>query len=541
MRRILAFLCCLLAAPSWALSPAQEVLLLGGGGGGPVFYANPAATGIVPAGLSYASAGVRYYFNAAGNLQTSPNNLVLNSAVFATQTIAVTSGARYILSATMASGSSIAVTGGATATLNGSGGTRVFVSFVASSASVTLTLTGSATQSQLELVTPAQTTPNPFMPTSGSAYFGPVVNDHNPATLAALGLRSEPQRTNAIRNNTMQGAVVGTIGSGGVLGTNWTSGQNGGTGLTSAVIAVGVTNGAPAITISVSGTPTSGGNFQITIDGYTGTPAANGQTWTESLSYELASGSMTNVYAVQLLLQEYTSGGAFISSHNAAVAAPSASMSRVSATTTLNQATVGNAIPGIIFLVAAGLPVSFSVTIALPQLEQNAFATSPILTYGTAVSVPADNWSFTGAALALLSSPVSCHAVEFTPEGVNPIYNPTIKSPTTGAFGSIFTNTASQAALTNISVVATNSIVPTAGAKSRIAALGKAGNYAIATNNTLAIGSYATAPTAGAAYYLGQDGVGDYGSMWFSQIMIRPSCTAAQVQRYSTAGAKLGN
>ncbi|MFM6192892.1 MAG: hypothetical protein ACKPFF_10615, partial [Planktothrix sp.] len=42
--------------------------------------------------------------------------------------------------------------------------------------------------------------------------------DHNPNTKESLGLLIEEQRTNSIRNNTMQGAVAGTPGT---LPTNW--------------------------------------------------------------------------------------------------------------------------------------------------------------------------------------------------------------------------------------------------------------------------------------------------------------------------------
>lgn len=541
MRRVLAFLFCLLAVPSWALSPAQEILLLGGGGNS--FYANPAATSVVPSWLSYASAGVRYYFDAAGNLQTSPNNLILNSAVFSTQTVAVTSGASYILSATMASGSSIAATGAATSTLNGSGGgTRVFVSFVASSASVTLTMTGAAAQSQLEQVTAAQTTPNPFMPTSGSAYFGPVVNDHNPVTLAALGLRSEPQRTNYIRNNTMQGAAAG------VPPTFWT--------VASSTNGVTLTQGAPVVAFGMTWLPfTFSGTATATItstsvffsEGQQQIAAVSGQTWTASF-YAYSTGALPPLF---VNLAERTSTGA--TNGNNEVGVPTTSTPKLfQSTKTIASASTAYVVTRLDYNMVAGAVYSGTVYVAAPSTEQNSFATSPILTYGAAVTVPADNWSFTGAALAyLLSKTGACIAVQAlaeSGEGAQSGRIFSIDDRTSSNRFAITNNAANQVGFYGIGSngFALNSYVAggdmTAAPRTSVLSWGARlpqGAY----DGTLMTGqSVSGHPNGMTEASIGRDSLGNpsfYG--WFQQIMIRPSCTAAQVKAYSTANSNMSH
>ena len=80
MRRALAFLCCLLVQPALALTAAQEMLLFGGHA--PIFYINStrlSATSPIPTGLTYSSAGPRYYWDPTGTLQVVPNNQISNS------------------------------------------------------------------------------------------------------------------------------------------------------------------------------------------------------------------------------------------------------------------------------------------------------------------------------------------------------------------------------------------------------------------------------------------------------------------------------
>lgn len=178
------------------------------------------------------------------------------------------------------------------------------------------------------------------------------------------------------------------------------------------------------------------------------------------------------------------------------------------------------------------------------QVEQIPLATSPILTYGAAVTVPADNWRFTGAALARIKSGAACVAIEFQTE------------PGAGATGRVFDaddGTTSNRIDVSISSSGVTPFIVNNGVQvSGVVNAGDASTakrrMVISWSGALIIQGYdsATPQTFSSAIppvtqaILGNVGWGSrpaYG--WFSQIMIRQNCTAAQVRRYSTAGANL--
>jgi hypothetical protein len=214
--------------------------------------------------------------------------------------------------------------------------------------------------------------------------------DFNPSTLVCNGLLIEEQRTNSIRNNTMQGAVAGTPGT---AATNWNTTN---IGLTREIVGTGTENGITYIDIRFSGTATSQfGNVQFETS--TGAAASASQSWTASSYLKLVSGSLSsNISAVGLATYYYDSGGVFLSTSSNTLTVGS-SFSRYSLSVT-TPASTGYIRSGFYFNAASasGSVIDFTLRIGLPQLEQGAFATSVIPTTTTALTRNADVASMTG-------------------------------------------------------------------------------------------------------------------------------------------------
>lgn len=215
--------------------------------------------------------------------------------------------------------------------------------------------------------------------------------DYNPSTLAPLGLLIEEQRTNSIRNNTMQGAVAGTPGT---LPTNWSTFTSL-TGLTREIVGTGTENGITYIDIKLSGTPSASGDFQIFTESTTQVVAASGQSWTNSVYYKLQSGSMTGVSDFQLAVVERNAAGAFLAGTYTTQATPNSTTQRGNTVRTLSNASTAR-VSGDIRIALTGVAIDITLRIGLPQLEQGAFATSVIPTTTTALTRNADVASMTG-------------------------------------------------------------------------------------------------------------------------------------------------
>lgn len=201
-------------------------------------------------------------------------------------------------------------------------------------------------------------------------------------------LLAEEARTNSIRNNTMQGAVAGVPGT---LPTNW---GNNIIGLTRTVVGTGVENGIPFVDVRLNGTTT--GQFgNILFETNNAIAAASGQSWAGTAYLRVIAGSTANLSAVGIALYYFNSSVAFISSTNTPSSVGS-TFSRIAhfGTAPGNTAFVQ---PAVYFntTAASGQAIDITLRIGLPQLELGATASSPILTFSSAVTRSADNLSVT--------------------------------------------------------------------------------------------------------------------------------------------------
>ena len=192
----------------------------------------------------------------------------------------------------------------------------------------------------------------------------------------------EPQRTNSIRNSTMQGAST----SPSTLPTNWIASLG---GLTQTVVGVGTENGLPYIDVQFSGTAT--GTSLLRFESATQIVASNGQTWASSFWIkEIAAPSPANSYLN--VIQERDSGGAILTTGTQTITISSTLTRNIFTRTNTNASTarINNAVGGALTI---GNTYDFTIRIAAPQMELGAFATTWINTTNAAATRLADTFT----------------------------------------------------------------------------------------------------------------------------------------------------
>lgn len=200
----------------------------------------------------------------------------------------------------------------------------------------------------------------------------------NSTTLASLGLMGEEGTTNLIRNNTMQGAGAG------VPPTNWSGVAA--NGITCSFVGKTTSKGFTYVDVDVTGTATIADGFGLFFETITAIAGVNGETFTNSAYIALVSGTTNNVNTISLRQSLYSSASALLGN----VTGPNiktdltGTLKRFISTGTVNNASTAYTRPYLEINWGAGAVINMRLRIALPQCEKKAYATSVVLTTGTA-------------------------------------------------------------------------------------------------------------------------------------------------------------
>ncbi|MCD8566326.1 MAG: hypothetical protein LRY36_00025 [Alphaproteobacteria bacterium] len=208
--------------------------------------------------------------------------------------------------------------------------------------------------------------------------------DHDPVTHEAKGLLVEEQRTNYLRNSTMQGAVIG-----GAQPNNWSfSGAS--NGLTRIISGVGVEDGMNYVDLHIYGTPTATSGSGWYMDSTQYIPASAGQNWTASLYAKLVGGSLTNIVNIFISINERDTGGTGVAGYTQ-IFTPTATTQRVTKTVQMSAAPLlAYVTSGIGINYTNGQPVDITIRVYGNQLELGSYASSFIPTSGSQVIREAD-------------------------------------------------------------------------------------------------------------------------------------------------------
>lgn len=212
----------------------------------------------------------------------------------------------------------------------------------------------------------------------------------NQMRMTDKGILIEEARSNGIRNNSMQGAIPGVLGSGGALPNNWAIFAA--SGLTTTIVGVGTELGIDYIDLDFSGT--SNNVFYVLAFDSPGPVAAAGEIWTGTMFASARAGnSMTNVVNINTSNRQTGGTGTTDVPFNVLTSV----LTRQPAATRTMATGATNAPLALYINMANGAAINLKLRIGWPQQELGAFATSPIRTTNAVVARAADDLAINNA------------------------------------------------------------------------------------------------------------------------------------------------
>lgn len=194
-------------------------------------------------------------------------------------------------------------------------------------------------------------------------------------------LLNEAEATNGVPNPRAEGAVAGSAGT---APTGWTVTSTT-SSVTRTIVGTGTDGGIPYIDIRYAGTPSAGFNIGVQFMATNVCAAALGQTWTASAYVKLQAGSLTNVTSVSLRIAEAGGSSTPLTSQTITPTGAALYAQRFQVSRTISISDTTHVWHRFLCSVTSGAAVDFTLRFGVPQIEQAAAASSPIL---PAVSTP---------------------------------------------------------------------------------------------------------------------------------------------------------
>lgn len=286
-------------------------------------------------------------------------NLLTGSDALATQTV-TTTAQEYTLKF---SGSGDVTLSGSASSGPLSAGTHTFI---ASDGALTITVSGTVTEAQLN----AGETALDYQ--RNGVYLGGPGDHFGQATSAARPTLGQVPKGIGIVNRVRNG-MVGADSS--TLPESWVV-QGTPNGVNRSYT-IGTHEGRSYLDITFSGTPSATASVGVYFCGASQVAAANGQPWTTS-AYVATVGALTGVNRVDLTLLGRSSGGTAVESSFLDVTASlNSSLNRFSHSFTFNNADTAFVQPGLRIQYTSGVAVSATIRIWLPMLNAGATAADP--------------------------------------------------------------------------------------------------------------------------------------------------------------------